>query len=499
MSIPNGPIWMVPRRRDPSFVGRGVEITDLESALAATGRSSLTQPAVLHGLGGVGKTLLAAEFAHRHANDYDAVLWHAVEDPNTLASAFADLAHSLGLPEATDPDQGAQTAAVLRWLETRPRWLLVFDNAERREDVEPYVPRRHTGHVLITSRNADWLPLARAIPIRPLPRADAIALLRGDQGWGDGAEADRLAEALGELPLALAQAAAYVRETACPFAAYLEEFQARYASFDREQRAEPGYGRTIAATLALALDKLKGTDQEGNGPAEVLLARCAFYAPNRIPRGLLADESLDAETLGAGLLTLRRYSLVETESGAVTVHRLVKIAVRDRLTLDEQTEYAEHAIQKLCVSFPEEPQDVKNWPECRKLVDHALNTIDRATDLQVSVTGIAELLDRVGIYFRAYQDLTRARTLLLHSLGIKESSYGPSHPLVARTLTNLGNVAQDQGDLVGARQYHERALRINESSYGTDHPQVAVSLAWIPTEGKLANNTTLIRLINQHS
>src|SRR4051794_16431220 len=100
MSTSNGAIWMVPRRRDPSFVGREVELIDLESALAATGRSSLTQPAVLPGLGGVGKTLLTVEFAHRHADDDDAVLWLAAEDPTTLASAFSGLARELGLPEA---------------------------------------------------------------------------------------------------------------------------------------------------------------------------------------------------------------------------------------------------------------------------------------------------------------------------------------------------------------------------------------------------------------
>src|SRR3954464_13482433 len=114
-SPPKKKVWMVPRRRDPGFVGRTKEMADLEQALAASGRSALTQPASVHGLGGVGKTLLAVEFAHRHASAYDAVFWLAAENPTTLAPAFAELARELGLPEADEPDQNVRSAAVLRW------------------------------------------------------------------------------------------------------------------------------------------------------------------------------------------------------------------------------------------------------------------------------------------------------------------------------------------------------------------------------------------------
>jgi hypothetical protein len=92
MTAPSSPLWMVPRRRDPHFVGRQEELAALAAALAATGSSALTQPATVHGLGGIGKTLLAVEFAYRHAADYANLLWLAAEDPTVLAAAFADLA-----------------------------------------------------------------------------------------------------------------------------------------------------------------------------------------------------------------------------------------------------------------------------------------------------------------------------------------------------------------------------------------------------------------------
>ncbi|HEX8201860.1 MAG TPA: FxSxx-COOH system tetratricopeptide repeat protein, partial [Isosphaeraceae bacterium] len=398
MSAAGGPsIWMVPRRPDPDFVGRAAELAALEGALAASGRSALTQPASVHGLGGVGKTLLAVEYAHRHASDYDAVFWLAAENPTTLAPAFAELARALSLPETGEPDQNVRIAAVLRWLEAHSRWLLVLDNAERREDVEPFLPRRHAGHVLITSRNPDWHPIARAVKVRPLPRTESIELLCKGLESADAAEADRLAEALGDLPLALAQAAAFVRETGVRFADYREGFQTRWAEFDREQPAEPGYGRTVAVTLALALDRLRAGGADAS-PAETLLARCAFYAPERIPRELLACEFPAEATLNGAIRTLRRFSLIETDAGFVTVHRLVQKAARDRMTPEAQADFAKDAVLNLCERFPIESYNVTTWPECRRLLDHCLYAAVHAIERDAAATPLAEILNRIGIH-----------------------------------------------------------------------------------------------------
>ncbi|HMB05857.1 MAG TPA: tetratricopeptide repeat protein, partial [Isosphaeraceae bacterium] len=478
MSPPHGPkIRLVLRRHDPRFVGRAEELAALEQALAATGPSALTQPACMHGLGGVGKTLLAVKYARRHDADYDAILWLAAENPTALAPAFAELARTLRLPEAEERDQNVRITAVLTWLEAHDRWLLVFDNAERREDVEPYIPQHLTGHVLITSRSPDWDPLAWSIRIGPLPRPDSIALLLAatSSGAEAEAEADRLADALGDLPLALAQAAAYLRETACSFADYRAKLDASWAAFDAQQSAEPGYGRTIAATLKLALDRIKG-DLPNHSPAEVVLARCAFYAPEAIPRDLLADDPLDEAALNEAIRTLRRYSLLETQPGFVAVHRLVQRAVRDRLDPESRAEFAEHAVQKLRARFPDDPDDVRTWLECRKLLDHTLNATERASEDQVAATTVANLLNQVGIHLSAYHDLPRAKSLLLRSLRIEEAAYGPDHPEVASTLTNLGIVAREQGDLAEARRGLERALGIFEAAYGPDHPEVARTL-----------------------
>jgi nucleoside phosphorylase/tetratricopeptide (TPR) repeat protein len=478
MAEPRSPVWMVPRRRDPHFVGREEELDALRAALAMTGTSALTQPAAVHGLGGVGKTLLAVEYAHRHGEDYSAVLWLNAENSTALAAAFADLARELDLPEADDPDPSRRVAAVLRWLSSpAPKpWLLVFDNAERREDVDPYVPRRHAGHVLITSRNPDWTPLAKAISVRPLPRARSIEMLRQGLPGGDDAEADGLAETLGDLPLALAQAAAFLRETGCGFADYLEQFRSRGEVFDREQAAEPGSGRTVAVTLALALDRLR---EAGNdmSPAELVLARCAFYAPTEIPRELLEDELADVKALNAAIKVLRSYSLVETTAdGTVTVHRLVQRAVRERLPADTRVAFAAHAVRKLLARFPRPADDAGNWSHCRELLDHALDAIDHAASIDGAARNCAELLNQVGIYLSASATLGKAREVLERAVRLKEAAYGRDHPEVAITLGNLGNVVRGQGDLAEARRLQEWALRLKQSAYGPNHPEVARTL-----------------------
>ena len=443
----DGPAPPRPRLRRPGDgTGRGRRRARLG------GRSALTQPASVHGLGGVGKTLLAVEYAYRHADDYDAVFWLAAENPAALASAFADLAGTLGLPEASERDQSLRTAAVRRWMESNARWLLVFDNAERRQDVEPYLPVRLKGHVLITSRNPDWQPLARPVAVRPLPRPDSVALLRGEEGLGSEPEADRLADALGDLPLALAQAAAYVRATACSFAEYLGRFRAQDAALENEAWAEPGYGRTVAATLEVALAALRPPGQDGPGPAETLLARCAFYAPEAIPRELLAADFPDAAALDAAVRTLRRYSLAETASGTLSVHRLVQRAVRSRMPVGQQESFAGCAVEVVYGLFPGEPDDVRTWPESERLLAHALHAADLAVGLGVATEPTAGLLNQVGIHLWSKHDLPRAREQLATALKLNEAVYGPDHPEVARTLTNLGNVARDQGDLAEARR-----------------------------------------------
>jgi hypothetical protein len=207
--------------RNPNFTGRADLLDQLHQRLSPGQAAAViqVQAQALHGLGGVGKTQLALEYAHRHKGDYDLIWWVAAEPPAAIPGQLAALARRLGLPEAAEHAETVQ--ALWDALRQRDRWLLVFDNAEHPSDLRPWWPP-DAGRVLVTSRNPTWTGLAATVPLDVLPRAEAVAFLQHRLGRDDPA-LDQLAETLGELPLALEQAAAYLEETAGSPSGYLWE------------------------------------------------------------------------------------------------------------------------------------------------------------------------------------------------------------------------------------------------------------------------------------
>jgi len=205
------PIWNVPHNRNPNFTGREDHLASLKMALGSGKPAALTQ--AIHGLGGVGKTQLALEYAYRKVAEYDIVWWVRSEEPATLAADYASLAKALDLPEKEAADQKIIIKAVKQWLEQNPKWLLVFDNAKDHIEVRNYIPQGETGHVLITSRNANWRGIATPLDVKVLERSESVDLLLKRTGYTDIEAADALADALGDLPLGLEQAGAYMDAT----------------------------------------------------------------------------------------------------------------------------------------------------------------------------------------------------------------------------------------------------------------------------------------------
>jgi hypothetical protein len=158
-------IWNVPHHRNRNFTGRSQLFADLRQALTAEKAAALTQTQAVHGLGGVGKTQLALEYAYRHAADYGLVWWLRSEAPATLAADYADLATALDLPEKKAQEQDAIIKAVRQWLAHHSGWLLIFDNASQAQDLLPYLPQAPTGHVIITSRHPHWRDVANPLRV----------------------------------------------------------------------------------------------------------------------------------------------------------------------------------------------------------------------------------------------------------------------------------------------------------------------------------------------
>ena len=327
-------------QRNPNFTGRTDILAELRTALTS-GQVALWKQA-LTGLGGTGKSQIAAEYAHSHKGDYKYIWWLQSEESTTLASNYAGLARELDLPEKSSADQAAAIAAVKRWLGNNSNWLLIFDNAKEPKDIEQYFPREGTGHIIITSRNPNWRSVAGVLPIEVFKRSESVDFLINRTDQDSRESADKLADALGDLPLALEQAGAYIEETAVSLADYLKLFKENRQKI--LERGKPtAYPDTIATTWNISFQAIKDDFPE----AVDLLRLFAFLAPDSIPRSLLVEGAPDLpEPLSSALqnsiklndvvAALRRYSLISITDDTLSVHRLVQAVTLDRLGEDKK-------------------------------------------------------------------------------------------------------------------------------------------------------------------
>jgi hypothetical protein len=451
-------IWNVPHLRNPNFTGREQLLQELRAALTS-GRAAAIVP--IAGLGGVGKTQLAIEYAYLHTDDYEIVWWVRAEDPSTLMSDYARLATHLGLPEKDLADQQAVAAAVRSWLDHHAGWLLILDNARNAADCRDHLPMGGAGHVLITSRDPNWSSVAKPVRLPVLPRAEAVAFLQKRCERGEPVVAGKLCEALGDLPLALEHAGAYVEATGGSIAEYLELYRGR----PRELLTD-----AVAETWDISFERL----QTEEPMALDLLCFVAFLAPDDIDPHVVSAAFPDPMRFDRTRAALRRYSLIDVSGGRIAVHRLVQAVTRDRLAREGQEQkWAEAAVELVNNAFPFKDDLVETWSPSTRLLPHALAAAGHSERLGVALESTDRLLNLVGLCLRNQGQLGEAEQALRRARAVAERVYGPDHPGVGSDASNLGRILKAQGDLAGALQYTQRALAIAKNAYGPDHPNVA--------------------------
>jgi TIR domain/NB-ARC domain len=269
-------VWNV-GPRNPGFVGRDTTLGHLRERLRCGGTAVVQ---ALHGMGGVGKTQVAIEYAHRYAGAYDLVWWISAEQTSLIGEQYAALAIELDLipPRA---DTASAVGALRAYLRCHSRWLLLFDNADSPRQLRDWLPTG-PGHTLITSRNPAWGELAARVEIDVLPRPESVELIHVFRPGVEEAQADRLAEALGDLPLALAQAAGFLTETGMPIDHYLRLLKTRAEEL-LDQSPPQSHPLSLAAAIRMSTDRLTKVD-----PAALALLRIgAFLAPEPIPADIL--------------------------------------------------------------------------------------------------------------------------------------------------------------------------------------------------------------------
>ncbi|MBX0329920.1 tetratricopeptide repeat protein [Oscillochloris sp. ZM17-4] len=484
--------WMGQLGRNRQFVGREEDLKAL-AALLKGGQAvavSQAQSAVASGLGGIGKTQLAVEFAYRYGRYFAGVFWLSLAQADTIPNEFARLggaAHLQLFTETAGLKLDEQAGLVRSRLACGLPYLLIFDNCEDPDLVRDHHPGG-AARVLITSRNPDWpgdLGVARH-PLGVLSREESIALLRQQRPDLSDADADVLANELGNLPLALHLAGRFLAGIGkrLTVARYLDElrspriFERLPLREQKDGKLPTGHSRDVARSFALSYERLDRQDTE-DVVALKLLARAAHLVPGEvIPAALLratleADsDDLDAQLAAeAGRERLTGLGLLERAGdGGLRMHRLIGAYVRQ--VSDDGG--AQAAVERVVVAAAKRLTDAPTLtplgaflPTLRGVTDAALPRED--ADAATLCIWLGRHLDRLGAYAEAQPYLERA-------LAISERVLGAEHPDTATSLNNLAGLYRAQGNYEAARPLYERALALRERVLGAEHPQTATSL-----------------------
>jgi tetratricopeptide (TPR) repeat protein len=436
-----------------------------------------------------------------------------------VRSSLARLAAALGLePSATGID--LTTAGVLDALrrgEPYSRWLLIFDNADQPEELLPFIPSG-PGDVLITSRNNRWQAVVETVQLDVFSRPESVQfLLRRVPRGLTAADANRLADKLGDLPLALVQAGAVLFEGGMPVDEYLRLLDERVTDI-LQRGASPEYPTPMTAAWQISVSRLRQQSPQ----ALDLLRCCAFLGPEPIPRDVFNLGSHESNT-GVGELTadpielstavgvLGRFALVKIDGPYVSVHRLIQALLRDELAADEQNRYRQDAHTMLAVSAPGEPTNVRRWTRYNDLVAHVSS---QATDLAhcqmpahralaleivryLYVSGditscrllaeqflpqwikdsgaddeqVLDMKRHLGNALRELGHASEANELITTTLDSAERVLGSQNPLTLALRNAFGADLRARGEFSAARDLDAETLRLHEEAFGLTDPQ----------------------------
>jgi hypothetical protein len=374
-------VWGNVPPRNPVFTGRRALLEQLETRLR-TRNVAAVLPQALHGEGGVGKSQIAIEYAYRHRGDYDVIWWVPSERPAQILASLIELGNRLDLDVGNEVISAVpKVRDALRAGTPYGNWLLVFDNAETPDTVRDYFPEEGTGKVLITSRNQEWSDIAESLEVDVFTRPESLRLLQRRNPNLPEAEADRLAEALGDLPLAIEHASAWLHATGMAVGDYLrliQEKQGQLAELD----LAPGYEMPVAAAANVALDRLAVE----NPAALQLLQVCSFFAPEPISRDLFEgvrgamgapelDEALkNPSRLNQAIRDIQKYVLarIDHRGNSLQLHRLVQKVLQDSIEVERRS-LMEHGAHILLTGVkPGPPDDAEQWLRYQALASHLI-------------------------------------------------------------------------------------------------------------------------------
>jgi tetratricopeptide (TPR) repeat protein len=494
MGTPQVPYWNVPYRRNPYFTGREELLTRLHEQLQVKKATALTQPQAISGLGGIGKTQIAVEYAYRYQDDYQAIVWVRAETDVSIISDLVTIAHMLDLPEKQEQEQLRIVQAVKHWFQDNTGWLLIFDNADDLAKVRDFLPSAGKGHILLTTRAHATGRIAQRIEVEKMePEEGALFLLHRATlldpdapleaaSITDQDTAREITQEMDGLPLALDQAGAYIEETGCGLNGYLQLYRVQGAQLLKERGGlDTDHPEPVATTWSLSFKKV----EHANAAAAELLRFCAFLAPDAIPEELFPKSAADLgptlelvasdpSKLNSAIRELLKFSLVQRdpESRTLSIHRLVQEVLKDQMDEEVQREWAERAVRAVNRAFP--AVEYETWDQCLRVLTHAQTCADLITKWNIELPQASSLLFKTGTFLRVHGQYVEAESLLRGALAIDEKTLGSDHPDLAFALNNLAFFyMQVQHNYVKAEPLIQHALAISERTLGPDHADTA--------------------------
>ncbi|MER7998853.1 FxSxx-COOH system tetratricopeptide repeat protein [Streptomyces sp. NPDC095613] len=471
-------IWNAPAR-NPGFTGRSQILERMRDQLGGGLAVVLPQPQTLYGLGGIGKTQVALEYVHRFMADYDLVWWISSEQTADVVAGLAELAVRLGAQGGEDMAAASQEAVdLLRRGVPSTRWLLVFDNADDPEQLQRFFPPGGPGHILVTSRNQSWSSYGDSLPVDVFQREESVEHLQRRAPGLTAADADKVATAVGDLPLAVEQAAAWIAETATPVGEYLDQL-AQQAPSVLALNQPVGYPEPVAATWNISIERLK----ERSPAAVRLLQLCAFFAPEPISANLLySKEMIEAlkpydvslqETLVLGrvIREIGRFALAKVDQvgNSIQVHRLVQAIIRAQLSEEEQRD-ARHAVHRILAGArPDGDEPIDNpgtWERFNTIWPHLAPSeaaLCRKPETRRLMIDRVRYLWKRGDWPAAAQVADEVREEWREMLGNDDPQY-----LYLRF--HISNLLRSQGRYVEARELDAETLERQRRVLGPTHP-----------------------------
>ncbi|MBT3153808.1 tetratricopeptide repeat protein [Streptomyces sp. CHD11] len=459
--------------RNTSFVGRQALLRAVEDQLGSQDTAAVL-PHALHGLGGVGKSQLALEYIYTHQHDYRVICWIPAERESLILAALAQLAAQLGVAPTGQEALGAPAAntavpAVLEALRSGApydNWLLVFDNAEDVEAVRQYFPTNGPGKVVVTSRNRAWERVATPLPVNVFDREESIELLQRRSPDLTAEDAGRLAEALGDLPLAVEQAGSWRAVTGMLVDEYLDLLDQRSPEI-LELDPAPDYPVSVAAAWDISLGRI----QENNPGARQLLDICASMAPEPIPRSMLrgsrgvnvtpeVDPLLrESIKLNRAIRDLSQFSLIRVDprSDTLQMHRLLQTVLLAKLGAREREAMRTAAHQLLSAAKPGPYGSSLEWRAYQALLPHVL-TSQAVTSTD---TYVRELVFDTVWFLYTWGDHQGAADFARQAWSAWIAASGEEDFHVIRIMKSLGFLLRQIGQVPESIPLTEKALEVS--------------------------------------